>query len=225
MDSGNTKMRLKSSLLFSKGRFLMLFLLLAGFQSVQAIGEKEETYIETETEAKIVISEETTVVGLENLYTASTKTEKVYTETDQDIKMVISDGVTMVGIENLQIASTEKKESQNLPKKLEKLLVVKHPNSQKAENKTSETKQNLEPVSAFSNNSGSDTHLNTSASKLFAFCSTSFSFKCIATNELTIINLLLLIISIFIINFYKSRLFSGCYFLQNFQRPPPAFFL
>lgn len=225
MDSGNTKMKHKSSLLFSKGRFLMLFLLLAGFQSLQAIGEKEETYIETETEAKIVISEETTTVGLENLSNAPIKTKEACSETRQDVIMVISKGVTMVGLENLHIIHSETKESQNQPKKLEKILIVKKPDSQKAVNKASKTKQNLKSAYTFSNHSNSDTHLNTSVFKLSAFGSTSFNFKYIATNEVWILNLLLLIISIFIINFYKSRLFSGCYFLQNFQRPPPKFFL
>lgn len=225
MDSGNTKMKHKSSLLFSKGRFLMLFLLLAGFQIVQATGGTEEKYIETETEAKVVISEEATTVGLENLNVASIETEEANSEIDQDVIMVISEGVTMVGLENLHIIHSATKESQNLPKKLERILPVKKPDYPQAINKASKTKQNLKPAYTFSNNSNSDTHLNTSASKLSAFASPSFSFKYIATNEVSILNLLLLIISIFIINFYKIQLFSGCYFLQNFQRPPPKFFL
>lgn len=189
MDSENTAMKYKSSLPYNKGRFFILFLLFAGFHIIQASCRPEEAYAENEPEVKIVISEGTTVFGLENLH----------------------------------IASNETKKAQSQPKKLKKISAVKRLDSQKAKNKTFKKKQHPKQVYSFSNNQKSDTSLHSSMSMARAFGGTSFGFKCIAANEMEIIRILLFITSIFLINFYKSRSFSGCCFLQNFQRPPPNF--
>ncbi|MDY0930126.1 hypothetical protein [Chryseobacterium sp. CFBP8996] len=185
MDSENTAMKYKSSLPYNKGRFFILFLLFAGFHIMQASCGQEETYAENK----------------------------------QEIKIVISEGTTVIGLENLHIASTETKNAQGQPKKLKKISAVKKLDSQKSKKKTFKKKQHPKPVYSFSNNPKSDIRLHSSMSMARAFG----GFKCIAANEMEIIRILLFITSIFLINFYKSRSFSGCCFLQNFQRPPPNF--
>jgi len=142
-------------------------------------------------------------------------------EIDGGAKIVIAEDAVISGLGNLHITSVKTKKTHTKPKSLQKLLVAKKLQTKKSYQKISKPKQNLKEVYRFSNNPKSDTHLHISVLEVYAFGSTSFSFKCIIGNEVKIIGALILTISIFLTIFYKSRLFSGCYFLQNFQRPPP----
>jgi len=187
MDSENITVKPQSSLLQDKGRFLLLFLLFAGFQITRAVCLPDDAYdpIEIDGEAQIIISE----------------------------------GAVISGLENLHIASAEIKNTRSQQKHLQ----TRDEKKPKTKKTTTVIRENLQPTDNFSNNSKTDTHVGSSLFKDFAFGHTSFSFKCILANEMKTLGVLFLMISIFITNFYKSRSFSDCHFLQNFQRPPPKF--
>jgi len=138
------------------------------------------------------------------------------------VKIVISEGTSVSGIESLHIAPAEAKENISLPKKTKKIPVVNKLHSKKAVHKIPETRQLPKPVYNFSNHPGSDIDLYDSVLKVNAFGNSSYSFKCIMANEMKIMVALFFMAAAFLIGFYKSRAFSGCYFSQNFQRPPPS---
>ncbi|KFF09783.1 hypothetical protein IW15_22255 [Chryseobacterium soli] len=147
------------------------------------------------------------------------------TEIDGDARIVISEGISVSGLENLRIITVEINKTQNQSKNSKKTKTVKKIRSQKTERKIAKTRQTPKTAYNFSNNPKSDTHLCHPILRGTSFAGPSFSFKCILANEVKILSILLVITGIFLINFYKSRSFSGNYFLQNFQRPPPELML
>ncbi|RQO35591.1 hypothetical protein DBR39_18025 [Chryseobacterium sp. KBW03] len=69
----------------------------------------------------------------------------------------------------------------------------------------------------------SNTFEYNSCSKIvYTFGSGSFNFKSFVTDDLKTIHILIVLLGIFLINFYKSRILFNYYFSKNFQRPPPV---
>ncbi|RXM63196.1 hypothetical protein [Chryseobacterium sp. CH1] len=150
-------------------------------------------------------------------------------ETDTDINnnpaaatIFISKETTVSGLEYLHISQPDVKKggskliTAKKPKKVKKLL-------KKTQPKHSKVSPKPQSYYTLSSATKSDLFVYHSSSKIvYAFGSGSFNFKSIVTDELKTIDILIVLLGIFLIIFYKSRIFFNYYFSKKFQRPPPV---
>lgn len=153
------------------------------------------------------------------------KSEEAYPEISSNsasIILFVSKETTVSGLEYLHISrpDVKKKESQfTTAKKAKKVKRV----LKKTESKLSKISQKPKIYYTLSNATKSNTFEYNSCSKIvYTFGSGSFNFKCFVKDDLKTILILIVLLGIFLINFYKSRVFSNYYFSKNFQRPPPV---
>ncbi|SIS30588.1 hypothetical protein SAMN05421768_10826 [Chryseobacterium joostei] len=157
---------------------------------------------------------------------AIVKSQEVYVEPDTN-NIFISKGTTVSGLKYLHVSHTDVKKNKNRFITSKKRAIIKKRILKKTKPKLSEIKQKSKTSYGFSSTTKSDQSLYSYGSKIvYAFGAGSFSFKCIVTDDLKTIIIIIILLHIFLINFYKGHISFACYFSKKFQRPPPEkFFL
>lgn len=173
------------------GRFFFWFLLFTNFQIIQAIVKPKEVYVEPDTN-------------------------------DNSTILFISKGTTISGLNYLHVSHTDVKKNKNRFITTKKPAIVKKRILKKTKPRPSEIKQKSKTSYEFSSTNKSDPSLYSYGSKIvYAFGAGSFSFKCIVTDDRKTIIIIIILLDIFLISFYKGHISLYHYFSKNFQRPPP----
>lgn len=153
------------------------------------------------------------------------KSEEAYPEissSSESIILFVSKETTVSGLEYLHISRPDVKKKERQFTTVKKAKIVKKV-LKKTKRKVSKISQKPKIYYTFRNATKSNTFEDNSCSKIvYTFGSGSFNFKSFVKDDLKTIPILIVLLGIFLINFYKSRILFNYYFSKNFQRPPPV---
>ncbi|HCA09359.1 MAG TPA: hypothetical protein DEO71_19450 [Chryseobacterium sp.] len=156
---------------------------------------------------------------------AIVKSKEVYAEpdtNDHSTILFISKGTTVSGMNYLHLSRTDVKKNKNRINTTKRPAIVKKRVLKKTNPRLSDLNQKSKTTYGFSRSTNSNSSLYSSGSKIvYAFGTGSFNFKCIGTDDLKTILIIIILFDIFLINFYKSHISLRHYFSKKFQRPPP----
>ncbi|WP_223605522.1 hypothetical protein [Chryseobacterium sp. OSA05B] len=173
------------------GRFFFWFLLFTHFHMIRAIAKPTETYVVPHT-------------------------------SDHSTILFISNGTAVSGMNYLHVSHTDVKKNKNRIITTKRPAIVKKRVLKKTKPRLSDLSQKSKTTYGFSSSTKSNPSLYSSGSKIvYAFGAGSFSFKCMVNEDLKTILIIIILLDIFLINFYKSHISLRHYFSKKFQRPPP----
>lgn len=156
---------------------------------------------------------------------AIVKSKEVYAEpdtNDHSTILFISNGTTVSGMNYLHVSHTDVKKNKNRIITTKRPAIVKKRVLKKTKPRLSDVNQKSKTSYGFSSSTKSNPSLYSSGSKIvYAFGTGSFSFKCMVKDDLKTILIIIILLDIFLINFYKSHISLRHYFSKKFQRPPP----